>query len=149
MNEYMNHGYEPEEQPSPVQIARPEPAEFPASPPTPVPTARPEEALRAQLKAKYGKVYRLEQSVIEDDDNDRTVVFYFKRPTTGSFDRYAKTMGQSATRASKAFLLDCVVSESAEDLKAELEENPGMAMSIAAKLTDLLGMSNGVNLKLL
>lgn len=103
----------------------------------------------AQLKAKYGKVYRLEQPIFEDDDHDRMVTLYFKRPLPSSFDRYVKNIPQSAIRASKAFLLDSVTDESRDMLVAELVDNPGMAMSIASKLTDLLGMSNGINLKLL
>ena len=51
------------------------------------------------------------------------------------------------TRASKAFMLDAVVDEDRERLTADMEENPGIAITVGNKLTELLGLTNTVNLK--
>lgn len=64
------------------------------------------------------------------------------------YDRYLKGVQQSGmTRASKTFLLDCVVDEDRDRLTSELEEYPGVALTIAGKLTEILGLTNAVNLK--
>lgn len=44
-------------------------------------------------------------------------------------------------------MLDAVVEEDEERLKADAEQYPGMAIAIGSKLTDILGLTNAVNLK--
>lgn len=64
------------------------------------------------------------------------------------YDRYLKGVQQiGMTKASKTFLLDCVVDEDRDRLTSEMEEYPGVALSIAGKLTEILGLTNAVNLK--
>ena len=94
------------------------------------------------LKAKYC-------SVREDEDSDALEFgYYFKRPSVPSYDRYLKGVQQfGMTRASKTFLLDCVVDEDKDRLTSEMEEYPGVALTIAGKLTEILGLTNAVNLK--
>ena len=101
------------------------------------------------LKAKYGKVFRVSCSVREDEDSDALEFgYYFKRPSVPSYDRYLKGVQQfGMTRASKTFLLDCVVDEDKDPLTSEMEEYPGVALTIAGKLTEILGLTNAVNLK--
>lgn len=100
------------------------------------------------LKAKYGKVYRVSVTVPEDDDEEKVFTYCFKRPGVPSYDRYIRTAAQTGmTKASRTFLLDAVVEEDAERLTADTEENPGVAIAIAGKLTELLGLTNSVNLK--
>ena len=88
-------------------------------------------------------------SVREDEDSEALEFgYYFKRPSVPSYDRYLKGVQQSGmTRASKTFLLDCVVDEDRDRLTSELEEYPGVALTIAGKLTEILGLTNAVNLK--
>ncbi|MCD7947205.1 MAG: hypothetical protein LUG13_02750 [Oscillospiraceae bacterium] len=103
----------------------------------------------AQLKAKYGKVYRIGVAVPVDDDSENEFAYRFKRPSVPSYDRYIKSMSKhGATKASKAFLLDSVVDEDKERLIADMEEYPGVAFSISNKLTDILGLTDA-NLKAL
>lgn len=100
------------------------------------------------LKAKYGKVYRVGVSVPIDDDERQEFNYHFKRPSVPSYDRYIKTMSKvGATAASKAFLLDAVVEEDRDRLTADMEENPGIALTVGNKLTELLGLTDSVNLK--
>jgi hypothetical protein len=63
------------------------------------------------------------------------------------YDRYIKTAAQGITKASKAFMLDAVIDEDAERLTKDMEENPGIAISIGNKLTEILGLTGTANLK--
>ena len=100
------------------------------------------------LKAKYGKVYRIGMTVSEDDENEVELVYRFKRPSVASYDRYVKTLAQiGASKASKQFMLDAVVEEDEARLPADVELYPGVAIAIGGKLTDILGLTNAVNLK--
>ena len=112
-----------------------------------------------QLKAKYGgKLYRVGFNVCQkypqipitvpvDDESEKEFSYYFKRPTVPSYDRYIKTAAQGITKASKAFMLDAVIDEDAERLTKDMEENPGIAISIGNKLTEILGLTGTANLK--
>ena len=112
------------------------------------PSAAPKLTSDGELKAKYGKVYRIGMTVSEDDENEVELVYRFKRPSVASYDRYVKTLAQiGASKASKRFMLDAVVEEDAERLKDDVEVYPGVAIAIGSKLTDILGLTNAVNLK--
>ena len=101
-----------------------------------------------ELKAKYGKVYRIGMTVSEDDETEIELVYRFKRPSVASYDRYVKTLAQiGASKASKRFMLDAVVEEDEARLAADAEAYPGVAIAIGGKLTDILGLTNAVNLK--
>ena len=98
-----------------------------------------------ELKEKYGKVYRVGATI----EVEKNVEFFFKRPSTASYDRYVKTTAQGATKALKVFLFDNVVEESRASLEANLEEFPALALSIGEKLLGMLGLSKQTNLKML
>lgn len=102
------------------------------------------------LKDKYdGKVYRVGATIDVDDDTEKTVEYFFKKPSTGSYDRYVKTTAQGTTKALKTFLFDNVTDESKAALEADLEEFPALALSIGEKLLGMLGLSKQTNLKML
>ncbi|MFQ7451249.1 MAG: hypothetical protein ACLRNQ_07210 [Flavonifractor plautii] len=86
-----------------------------------------------EMKEKYGKVYRVGATIEVDDETEKNVEFFFKRPSTASYDRYVKTTAQGATKALKVFLFDNVVEESRASLEANLEEFPALALSIGEK----------------
>jgi len=102
----------------------------------------------SELKAKYGgRVYQIGATIEVDDETEKTVEYFFKRPTTGSYDRYVKTASQGATKSLKVLLFDNVAEESRAALEADLEEFPALAISIGEKLLGLLGLSKQTNLK--
>lgn len=104
--------------------------------------------VEAQLKVKYGRVYRVGMTVPEDDEHEVELSYHFKRPSVASYDRYVKSLSQvGAAKASKMFMLDAVVAEDEDRLAADMEEYPGVAISIGSKLTDILGLTNTANLK--
>ena len=115
---------------------------------TPALPAADKPASDEELKSKYGKVYRIGMTVFEDDETEIELVYHFKRPSVASYDRYVKTLAQiGASKASKRFMLDAVVEEDEARLTADAETYPGVAIAIGGKLTDILGLTNAVNLK--
>lgn len=102
-----------------------------------------------QLKTKYGgKLYRVGMIIPIDDDHEKEFSYHFKRPSVPSYDRYVKTAAKvGITKASKAFMLDAVIDEERERLAADMEENPGIAITIGNKLTEILGLTDTANLK--
>ncbi|MCY9765171.1 hypothetical protein M5X06_31620 [Paenibacillus alvei] len=98
-------------------------------------------------KAKYGKVYRIQATVEQDDLTSIEVEYFFRKPKTASYDRYIKTTAQSPTKAMRVFILDNVVEEQAGQLESHLDEYPAFALSIGEKLLTMLGLSKDVNLK--
>ena len=115
---------------------------------TPALPAADKPASDEELKSKYGKVYRIGMTVFEDDETEIELVYHFKRPSVASYDRYVRSLAQiGASKASKRFMLDAVVEEDEARLTADAETYPGVAVAIGGKLTDILGLTNAVNLK--
>ena len=102
-----------------------------------------------QLKEKYGsKLYRVGMTVPVDDETEVEYIYRFKRPSVPSYDRYIKSASQSGiTKASKVFMLDAVIDEDKDRLTKDMEGNPGIAITIGNKLTEILGLTNTANLK--
>ena len=102
-----------------------------------------------ELKAKYGMLYRAGITVPVDDDTSKEFSYLFKRPSVSSYDRYIKTASQiGITKASRVFMVDCVIDEDRARLEADMAENPGIAISIGNKLTEIMGLGTA-NLKML
>ncbi len=102
------------------------------------------------LKEKYGgKVYQIGVVIEVDDETTLEKEYLFKRPSTGSYDRYVKTTAAGATKALKVFLFDNVTDESRAALETDLEEFPAMVLSIGEKLLSMMGLSKQTNLRML
>ncbi len=100
------------------------------------------------MKQKYGKVYKVGVTVPVDDENEQEVSYFFKRPSIPVYDRFVKTMSKiGISKASKTFILDSVVDKDRERLISDMEEYPGISITIGNKLGELLGLGNDVNLK--
>ena len=113
-------------------------------------TAAAAKAEAEQLKEKYKcKVYRVGITIPQDDSEEKEFAYYFKRPAIASYDRYLKSAAQQGiVKASKVFMLDCVTEESRDALITDMEEYPGIAVSVGNRLTEILGLTNA-NLKML
>lgn len=100
------------------------------------------------LRQKYGKVYKVGVTVPVDDETESELSYHFKRPSIPVYDRFVKTMSKiGIAKASKTFILDSVVDEDRERLTADMEEYPGISITIGNRLGELLGLGNDVNLK--
>lgn len=109
------------------------------------------DGLMEEIKNRYQengiKLYTITADLAEDDDTDIEVTFLFKRPSTGSYDRYIKTVSTSVTKGSKAFVMDNIIEEQRAKLKETLEDYPALAISISGKLLSMLGMADSVAVK--
>ncbi|MCM1161493.1 MAG: hypothetical protein NC412_09745 [Roseburia sp.] len=105
------------------------------------------ENLRKKYKEMDGKIYEIETSIQEDDENETVFDFIFRKPGTPSYDRYVKTSGTSGTKALKTFVLDNICDEQRDELKSTLEEYPAMAISLGEKLLNMLGLSKDTTVK--
>lgn len=92
------------------------------------------------------KVYEVSFDIQPDGETDVSRRYFFLKPKTASYDRYVKSMSQSVTKAMKTFVLDNVVPEQLEQLTADLEEYPAMALALGEKLLTMLGLAKEVNL---
>lgn len=100
------------------------------------------------LREKYAdKLYTIGVNIEIDDSTTERKEYLFKKPSTFSYDRYIKTMSNSATKASKDFVLDNVVDEQCDQLRADLEEYPAMAVTFSDKLFAMLGLGKDVDVK--
>lgn len=102
----------------------------------------------SELKEKYGRVYRVGITIPADDDHEQEFAYRFRKPSIASYDRYVRTAAKTGvTKASRIFLLDAVVEEDKERLTADMEEYPGVGITVGNKLTEILGLTDSVNLK--
>ena len=102
-----------------------------------------------QLKAKYGKIYRLDLTLNPDDETEVNVSYVFKKPSTASYDRYLKTASGGMSKALRSFMFDNIIPEYRAKLEADLEEYPALTISAGEKLLSMLGLSKITNLVLL
>lgn len=102
-----------------------------------------------QYKAKYDKLYRVCVTIEPDDSTTVELEYFFKKPTTASYDRYVKSTSQSPTKALRNFVMDNIIEEQSFKLNSDLDEYPALALSVGEKLLNMLGLSKDINLKLL
>lgn len=100
------------------------------------------------VKKKYGEIYEISVVVDEDDENDgRRLVYYFKRPTTASFNRYLKTAGKNMATSTSNFVIDNIIEEQMQPFKEECDKYPGLALNLGQKLLSAIGLGDNVNFR--
>lgn len=98
------------------------------------------------IKAKYGEVYQIDIKVDEDDTNEgRNLRFFFKRPTTASFNRYLKTASKNMATSTATFTLDNIIDEQKTIFENETDKYPGLPLGVGTKLLSALGLSDSIN----
>ena len=101
-----------------------------------------------KLKAKYGEVYQIDITVDEDDENEgNTFRYYFRNPTTASFNRYLKTASKSMAKSTEAFTNDNIVEEQRAEFTAKSQKYPGLPMNCGSKLLSALGLGDNINFR--
>lgn len=100
------------------------------------------------VKGKYGEVYEIGTVVDDDDENEgRKLTFYFRKPTTASFNRYLKTAGKNMATSTTTFVMDNIVEEQRENFVQECDKYPGLALGIGTKLLSAIGLGDNVNFR--
>lgn len=102
-----------------------------------------------RFKKKYGKVYAVGATLTPDDYTEIEKVYYFKKPSVASYDRYVKTASNGMTKALKAFMFDSIIEENRERLTEDLEEYPALAICVGEKLLAMMGLAKDTNLRML
>lgn len=110
-------------------------------------TVDPLQAVREKYQSEGKKLYTIKADLSEDDDTEIHTEFLFQRPSSGSYDRYIKTMSASMSKSSKAFVLDNIIEEQRGELRKTLEDYPALAISVANKLLAMLGLADSVSVK--
>lgn len=105
------------------------------------------EALKKKYAESGQKIYVVTNTVAVDDDTEEEFTFLFRKPKPSSYDRYVKTISNSASKASKTFSFDNIIDEQRDELKDTLEEYPAMAISLADKLLRMLGLADTTSVK--
>lgn len=105
------------------------------------------EKLKEQYAGSGTKVYVVTNTVQVDDETEEEFTYLFRKPKPASYDRYVKLISNSASKASKTFAFDNIVSEQTEQLRADLDEYPAMAISLADKLLRMLGLADTTSVK--
>lgn len=105
------------------------------------------ESLRRKYKAQDGRIYEVTTTIQEDDEEEKTFTFLFRKPGTASYERYVKLSSNSAVKALKTFILDNICEEQYKKLEAALEEYPAMGISLGEKLLNMLGLSKDTAVK--
>ena len=100
-----------------------------------------------ELRRKYGKLYTVNVDIEVDDFTTDQKSYLFRKPSAVSFDRLVKKISVSPTKAAEDFVLDTIIPEEADRLRADLEEYPGLALTVNDKLTSMLGLSKGIAVK--
>ena len=78
------------------------------------------ESLRRKYKAQDGRIYEVTTTIQEDDEEEKTFTFLFRKPGTASYERYVKLSSNSAVKALKTFVLDNICEEQYKKLEAAL-----------------------------
>ncbi len=103
------------------------------------------------LKKKYSgtdeKIYTVTTTVQVDDDTEEEFTFLFRKPKPSSYDRYIKTISNSASKASKSFTFDNIIDEQRDELKKTVDEYPAITISLAEKLLRMLGLADTTSVK--
>ena len=99
------------------------------------------------LRRKYGKLYTVSVEIEVDDFETDSKTYLFRKPSAVSFDRLVKKISVSPAKAAEDFVMDTIIPEDADRLKEDLEEYPGLALTINDKLTSMLGLSKGIAVK--
>lgn len=101
-----------------------------------------------KLKEKYGEVYEIGTTVDDDDENEgRKLVFYFRKPSVASFNRYLKTASKNMATSTTTFVLDNIVEEQRESFTKECEKYPGLGLGLGQKLLSAIGLGDNVNFR--
>ena len=101
-----------------------------------------------KLKKKYGELYQIDITVGEDDENEgNTFRYYFRKPSTASFNRYLKTVGKNMATSTAAFTNDNIIDEQRDDFGQKAIQYPGVPLNCGNKLLSALGMGDNVNFR--
>lgn len=97
--------------------------------------------IEAELKAKYGEVYRLETDLEDETGNITHVRVYTKRPHRIHLSRFAKEVAKDTFKALNTLIFDTAVWPEKDELTRLFEDRPGLVISLGSELQKLVGVN--------
>lgn len=101
------------------------------------------------FKEKYGHVYEIDMPYVNEEGEDASMPFVFKKPRPLAYDRFLTTMQKRPTRAMADLLLGGVVAEQKQALEKFIKDNPAASSSASTEYLRLLGFSDKTVLRML
>ena len=92
-----------------------------------------------ELQKRYGEVYEVEVRWTDESGTERSLTFVCKRPSIEVVDRFVKEVGAKPSQAIRNFVASCMVEPSYKDMEDTFKRYPGVYMTLANKLNDILG----------
>lgn len=105
------------------------------------------EGIRKELQESGEKIYAVGVEIQEDDDTIVEKEYFFKKPSTASYDRYLKTSSASPSKALKMFAEDNICEQQKEALKSDFDEYPALSINLGEKLLAMLGLTKSTSVK--
>jgi hypothetical protein len=100
------------------------------------------EELTAQWKEQYGEVYEIKPDNPEEALKEGLPdAFYFRLPGRPELSRFAKTAMTDSLKALNNLCMDCVIYPDRSVVSSLFDHKPGLAISLGAKVQQLVGTS--------
>ena len=96
-------------------------------------------------KKTYDVTVVLESSV--ENEDEKKFSYTFSEPKPGQFQRYIKEVSKNVVQASKNLVLSNIAQDEREKLIKDMEEYPGMVITIANKFLAMLGFTDNVTFR--
>lgn len=95
---------------------------------------------------KERKIYNVKLSLEGIEDQDETIFFSykFKEPSPMQFNRYVKEVAKDTMKAAKNMLFSNVLPEDKEKLERDIENYPGLLLTISPLFLKMLGVTDNV-----
>ncbi len=102
-----------------------------------MPPAVSEEKIQ-EWKNTYGEVYEIKDDELEE--KNPLPVMYFKKPGRTDLSKLAKEMMKDSYKAVNNLVFGCLLHPAPEVVKKAFDVEPGLAIKVAAKLQEIIGL---------
>lgn len=97
-----------------------------------------DEAKIQEWKNTYGDVYEIKDDDLEEKSG--LPVMYCKKPGRVDLSKLAKEMMKDTYKAVNNLVFGCLLHPAPEVVKKAFDEEPGVAIKVAAKLQEIIGL---------
>lgn len=91
-----------------------------------------------EWKNQYGDVYEIKDD--ELNEGNPLPELYFKKPARANLSRLAKEMMKDTYKAVNNLVFGCLLHPAPEVVKKVFDEEPGVAIKVAGKLQEIIGL---------
>lgn len=91
------------------------------------------------LKDNYGEIYELKSDSADEDYKIKEYVFM--KPTRVHLSRFAKGVANDTFKALHTLIMDCLVYPDKGQVQEQLDEKPGLVVSLGGELQKIVGIN--------